>query len=242
MITITFDRNEYAKKYYQAHKEEISNKGKLFYEENKEEYLSTQRIKKAKWKKEHSEEHKLRGRNEIIRTRKRFLEMYGDSCKICGEKEFQFLTLDHVNNDMIRGNNYLCEYYKAIREYRPDMFQVLCYNCNCRKMIEQYKLKQYSTNEKIIKQRKYQSDIKDKFFEMYGNKCNCPGCKETSRSNLTLDHILNDGYIRKSTQREGGKREYREAVKKYNPDVYQILCFNCNCGKERNNGICPHIK
>lgn len=23
-------------------------------------------------------------------------------------------------------------------------------------------------------------------------------------------------------------------------DRYQLLCFNCNCGRHRNGGVCPH--
>ena len=26
------------------------------------------------------------------------------------------------------------------------------------------------------------------------------------------------------------------------PDFLQILCFNCNCGRNRNGGICPHME
>lgn len=25
------------------------------------------------------------------------------------------------------------------------------------------------------------------------------------------------------------------------PEGYQVLCYNCNCGKSINNGICPHL-
>lgn len=24
------------------------------------------------------------------------------------------------------------------------------------------------------------------------------------------------------------------------PDGFQILCFNCNCGRHRNGDVCPH--
>jgi len=30
-------------------------------------------------------------------------------------------------------------------------------------------------------------------------------------------------------------------LKKNNyPDGFQVLCMNCNLGKQRNNGVCPH--
>lgn len=231
---------EYHKRYYQEHKLEISQKNKEFYLANREEYLSKQRLKKRQWKSSHPEEDKERRRNEIIRTRRKFLEMYGNKCAICGETEFQFLTLDHVNNDMIRGENYLCEYYKAIRKYAPDKFQVLCYSCNCNKANQTVKKKEYSTNPVYMHNLENNRRIKDKFFDTYGRKCNCPGCSEIRREYLTLDHVQNDGAIRKKEHHGRGLGEYRRAIREYRPDIYQTLCFNCNCGKERNGGSCPH--
>jgi hypothetical protein len=29
-------------------------------------------------------------------------------------------------------------------------------------------------------------------------------------------------------------------VKNAFPDTITLLCFNCNCGKGRNKGVCPH--
>lgn len=80
--------------------------------------------------------------------------------------------------------------------------------------------------------------IKNKFIEMYGKKCSCPGCDEDNPNYMTLDHVQNDMNIRVKT---GGHhdKEYRIAIKEYRPDIYQILCWNCNCGKHRNIDI-PH--
>jgi hypothetical protein len=89
--------------------------------------------------------------------------------------------------------------------------------------------------------KKHRENIKDNFFNLYGNKCNC--CGETNRDFLTLDHVMNDG-----AKRRGGysyrdlKQEYKHATSEYNPSIYQVLCYNCNCGKQRNNGVCPHMK
>lgn len=88
-------------------------------------------------------------------------------------------------------------------------------------------------------------DLQDKFFEMYGSKCACPGCSETNRAFLTLDHINNDGYLVRckygESKKYGNFNTYKEAVKEYRPDKYQTLCFNCNCGKNKNGGTCPHL-
>lgn len=42
--------------------------------------------------------------------------------------------------------------------------------------------------------------------------------------------------------RKAADRVYRELVKTdfADADRFQVLCHNCNCGKYRNGGICPH--
>lgn len=60
-------------------------------------------------------------------------------CNCCGEKEYKFLCIDHINNDgyknRVKGKRYagtgLYSWIKS-RKY-PDGFQVLCHNCNCAK-------------------------------------------------------------------------------------------------------------
>ena len=75
--------------------------------------------------------------------------------------------------------------------------------------------------------------MKDDFFRMYGPDCNC--CGESNRGFLTLDH--KDGNERQRTQ----DFEYRRAVREgYRPDLWAVLCYNCNMGRARNKGTCPH--
>lgn len=62
---------------------------------------------------------------------------YGGRCNCCGETRFEFLTLDHVNNDgkqerQLRGQQI---YKRLIKEGFPTGYQILCYNCNCAKGI-----------------------------------------------------------------------------------------------------------
>lgn len=77
---------------------------------------------------------------------------------------------------------------------------------------------------------------KHEIFEHYGNKCSC--CGETEFLFLQLDHIDNDG----SEHRKAVKSNYIYAwVRKNNfPDTLQLLCANCNWGKQMNKGVCPH--
>lgn len=80
-------------------------------------------------------------------------------------------------------------------------------------------------------------------FEHYGTSCVC--CGESEPLFLTLDHINNDGASqRKVAKHSGGLNWYTKLAslirKGSAPNDLQTLCFNCNCGKERNGGVCPH--
>ena len=58
---------------------------------------------------------------------------------------------------------------------------------------------------------------------------------------MSIDHINNDGYKhRELTNIGNGSTTYFWLIKNNFPDDFQILCMNCNHGKSRNNGICPH--
>lgn len=78
-------------------------------------------------------------------------------------------------------------------------------------------------------------------YEAYGNKCAC--CGETNSKFFTIDHVNNDGHIQRKTGRyTSGSQFYRDIIRENFPPIYQVLCFNCNMGRARNEGICPHQK
>lgn len=87
-------------------------------------------------------------------------------------------------------------------------------------------------SRKIWKEKLY-----NEFYKMYGNKCAC--CGETEKKFLTIDHINNDGHIERSINKNSVLKLIRESLLFKRNDI-QVLCWNCNCGKQRNNGICPH--
>ena len=94
--------------------------------------------------------------------------------------------------------------------------------------------------------RKRRVDLKEIVYGHYGWLCNC--CGETEPLFLSIDHVNNDGANHRRNM-NGGKSQtngadltvYREIIRSDFPDTYQILCFNCNTGKHRNNGVCPHV-
>ena len=78
----------------------------------------------------------------------------------------------------------------------------------------------------------------------YSNKTMiCACCSENNIKFLTIDHINNDGSLqRRKIKDETGKSilMYRYLKNKSFPSGFQVLCFNCNCGKSTNGGKCPY--
>lgn len=68
-------------------------------------------------------------------ARKQALEHYGNKCACCEEATYEFLTIDHINNDGAqhrRTDKGAKQIYLWLRKNNyPDTFQILCYNCNC---------------------------------------------------------------------------------------------------------------
>lgn len=68
--------------------------------------------------------------------------------------------------------------------------------------------------------------LKNRVIERYGGKCAC--CGISRRVFLTLDHIHGGGTAERSGRTD---RPYRSADAEFQPNKYQILCFNCNYAK-----------
>ena len=91
------------------------------------------------YKERNKERLKEQNRVRYIEKRRIVLLRYSNntmSCACCGEEHYEFLTLDHVNNDGAShrkklGTKYIISW--IIENNFPDGFQFLCYNCNCSK-------------------------------------------------------------------------------------------------------------
>lgn len=58
--------------------------------------------------------------------------LLGNKCNCCGEKEINFLQIDHINNDGFKErhiNKHIVQYFEHIKNNRSN-FQLLCANCN----------------------------------------------------------------------------------------------------------------
>ena len=91
--------------------------------------------------------------------------------------------------------------------------------------------------ERVARVREWRTKLWDGLLEKYGKECGC--CHESERLFLTIDHVNRDG--RADRAKHGGHRQlYYWLSKQPRMSDYQTLCYNCNCGRERNGGVCPH--
>lgn len=92
-----------------------------------------------------------------------------------------------------------------------------------------------------IKARRLYSKVKREVFEAYGGYvCNC--CGEAEPAFLSVDHIDENAseMRRKGIHGNSSTSLYQWLRKQGFPEGFQILCMNCQVGKHRNNGVCPH--
>lgn len=84
-------------------------------------------------------------------------------------------------------------------------------------------------------QKKWRKKLKEQILVAYGGECAC--CGEKIKEFLTIDHVHGGG-TREQQARTGTL--YKEILREGCPSRYQILCYNCNCGRYINGGLCPH--
>lgn len=75
-------------------------------------------------------------------------------------------------------------------------------------------------------------------FDAYGWRCAC--CGETEPQFLCIDHVNDDGWLKrkKETRVAFGTMGWLE--KEGYPSGFQTLCHNCNFSKHSNGGKCIH--
>jgi hypothetical protein len=100
----------------------------------------------------------------------------------------------------------------------------------------QHKYYSRTATPRALYSKRHRETLQQDIISHYGGKCAC--CGETTTAFLTIDHIKDDGAKHK---REVGRSSVYSWLKKNNfPEGFRVLCWNCNCGRWRNGGICPH--
>jgi hypothetical protein len=82
------------------------------------------------------------------------------------------------------------------------------------------------------------ANYKAAVLKMYGDSCAC--CGEDNPKFLTVDHINGWGMSVAQRKAQGLHSTLYRDILREKSDNIQILCWNCNCGRAKNKGICPH--
>lgn len=111
-------------------------------------------------------------------------------------------------------------------------------------LMKSYRDKWRVTHEKEIRAYgvKRNRQLKHDVLAAYGGAL-CVCCGEKNEAFLTLDHKNNDGAahrLRIAKLAGYAFYSYLRAHKFPQDPVLQVLCWNCNCGKNANGGVCPH--
>lgn len=140
-----------ARKKYLANREKRLEQARIYRLNNPEKIKETNRKAKLKAKlydpEKRRRQYKLKSpeylRAQSVRClqrrqerRRQVIEHYGNQCNCCGEKQYEFLTIDHVFGGGSQHRKIVSSHalpYFIIKNNYPSDFQVLCYNCNCGK-------------------------------------------------------------------------------------------------------------
>ncbi len=125
------------------------------------------------------------------------------------------------NKEKIKKKN--LQYYKDNREY-----------------FLAHRSEMYKANPEKHRQRERERYAKwrNQVLDAYGSQCAC--CGEAEPLFLEIDHIDNNGSRHRKTIGTSAKALVKWVIDHNYPKDFQILCSNCNQGKKRNGGICPH--
>lgn len=132
-----------------------------------------------------------------------------------------------------------CDLWKLTRDFASKRSGKL--NCYCSPCAASRSGRWHKRNKGEVNQRARERNrhLREEFIREYGGRCEC--CGEEQFAFLSIDHI--DGGGKKHQQALGGGGG---AVLRYLKRIgwpkegYRILCYNCNCGRNRFGGVCPH--
>lgn len=80
--------------------------------------------------------------------------------------------------------------------------------------------------------------LRETILAAYGRKCAC--CGETDPAFLSIDHVHGGGkaHLKQIGGTDGLYRWLRN--NEFPKSDFRLLCYNCNLGRARCGGICPH--
>lgn len=119
--------NEKSSIYYHDHTEKCLDKCNERYNNKKKEIMQQQK----EYRHRNKEKVNIWYREYNNRVKTKFFDLYGGKCECCGETEYGFLSLDHVNGQVgQKKDSAKSTWIKAIKTFPNREYRVLCMNCN----------------------------------------------------------------------------------------------------------------
>lgn len=151
-------------------------------------------------------------------------------------REVNSEALKAVNRDRMRWLRLDPAFRAKEKEYKRTHPEV------SRRAVKKYATRKYREDpefraKQIGYAQKSYKKLRQILFAGYGNVCACCGEKESVF--LELDHV-NGGGSKHFASHKSPLNLYREVIAANFPPIYRLLCANCNRGRQRNAGICPH--
>ena len=163
----------------------------------------------------------------------------GGACGDCGEREHEFLTVEHIFGDgsLERKRLHPDQIKRRILSGELDRsrYKVLCRNCNDSSDL----LSRIHTSLSIrnVNRRLKRAETKLQIVALFGGRCAC--CPVSELQKLTVDHVNNDG--NRLDLPRGSTDLYLKILNGTAPaSDFQLLCWNCNFSKHLGGGICIH--
>ena len=96
----------------------------------------------------------------------------------------------------------------------------------------------YQGSTTQIKNKTRREENREAVLQHYGSQC--VRCGVSDPDCLAIDHIHGEGNTHRKKIGKWGSGFFKWLVDNNFPEVFQILCHNCNMKKHLNNGICPY--
>jgi hypothetical protein len=156
-------------------------------------------------------------------------------CYTCGERrlitEFPQQTSKGCKDCRNSGRAKINKLNNNKRMYSEKKEEILSHN----KAWKKTNAVRYRSQQREYKNKK-RREQRDRVLSYYGGRCAC--CGEVEPVFLTIDHINGNGALHRRMINKADMWKWLD--QQGYPQGYQLLCFNCNAGKYRNGGTCPH--
>lgn len=105
-----------------------------------------------------------------------------------------------------------------------------CYNF-------QYKSTPHGRAARLLVRQRVRAEVLEKYG---GAICSCPGCEESHKEFLVIDHINGGGNAHRRANKVWSGTGFYKWLKAHGfPPGFRVLCHNCNMARAAH-GICPH--